>query len=233
MRSMALDAPDRTKTAVGHSAGEGAEVGRTRSGSEGKALSTDGNLKDLFTASRVIPLHSHWPEDLERAAKEIVEGCGSCAQAVLQVFLEGLEFDAPLVLRAAGGFHAGMLHSATCGIYSAGMMVLGLLVGRQDLNQGREGLHPILDPARVLFHNLESGFGSSSCLELSGLDFADPDLAPMQALEARSACHSLVGKGARIIADTLQELVSSGLMENPGDSPAEPHRGDPGFRSHD
>lgn len=176
----------------------------------------------LFTASRVIPLHPQWPRDVGRNAKSAVVDFGSCAQAVLAVFLESLEFDAPLVLKAAGGFHAGMLHSVTCGVYSAGMMVLGLLVGREDPRQGREGLHPIIDPARVLFKNLESEIGSSSCLETSGLDFADPDLCPVRALKARSACHSLVEKGAFTIARTLQDLIETGLLENPEGSTS-PH----------
>jgi hypothetical protein len=48
-----------------------------------------------------------------------------------------------LVTRSATAFLGGMLSSYTCGVHAAGLMVLGFLIGRQDIEEGLDGVFPI------------------------------------------------------------------------------------------
>jgi hypothetical protein len=149
-------------------------------------------------------------------ARNFVESYGSCTQAILFAFMDEFRIDEALVVRAAGAMHAGMLVSGTCGIFSAGMMILGLMIGRGQLKDGREGLVPIVFPAQALFCGLKSVLGSESCINLSGCDFRDPEAAlGFSTSGANRKCHRLVQMGAEAIAHGLQEMVTTEEIHNP------------------
>ncbi len=54
----------------------------------------------------------------------------SCSQAILAAFMGVFDVEDPFVMASAGALHGGMMASLTCGIYTSGLMVLGLLIGR-------------------------------------------------------------------------------------------------------
>jgi hypothetical protein len=131
--------------------------------------------------------------------------------------------DDPLVLRAAGGLHGGMVSSLTCGVVSAGMMVLGILMGRERLEEGMDGIFPIVLPGQELVARLSKRLGSTSCRELSGVDFTDLD----QALHFISSgdnhkCFDVVAEGTEEIARFLQELSERGELFRVGTEIAHP-----------
>ena len=171
-----------------------------------------------------VPTESDWPARVRARAHHNVSQYESCTQSIVAAFMDELGIDDPLVLRAAGGMHAGMVSSLTCGIVSAGMMVLGLLVGREKLEEGMDGIFPIVVPGQDLVARLEKRLGSTSCREISGVDFTDLDQAMRFISSGENAkCFEYVADGAEEIARFLQELAAKGELFRPGGAvPAAP-----------
>lgn len=141
----------------------------------------------------------------------------SCTQSILAAFMEELGIDDPLVMRAAGAMHGGMLCSLTCGIHTAGMMVLGLLIGREDIKEGMDGLFPVTVPGQQLMTRLNKRIGSHSCKELTGVDFSDLEKAmAFYSSKDHEKCYSLVAEGAEEIALFLKDLEADGDLFRPG-----------------
>jgi C_GCAxxG_C_C family probable redox protein len=160
-----------------------------------------------------VPTDPDWPARIRARAQHIVSTHESCTQSILAAFMEEFGIEDPLVLRAAGGMHGGMVSSLTCGIVSGGMMVLGLLMGRENLEEGLDGIFPIVIPGQDLVARLEKRFGSTSCKEISGVDFSDLNQA-MQFISSgeNSKCFDHVAAGAEEIARFLQELSAKGEL---------------------
>jgi C_GCAxxG_C_C family probable redox protein len=160
-----------------------------------------------------VPTESDWPAKVRARAHHNVSQYESCTQSIVAAFMDELGFDDPLVLRAAGGMHAGMVCSLTCGIVSAGLMVLGLLMGRENLEEGLDGIFPIVVPGQDLVARLEKRLGTTSCKELSGVDFTDLEAAMRFMSSGESnKCFDHVADGAEEIARFLQELSAKGEL---------------------
>jgi hypothetical protein len=170
-----------------------------------------------------IPRDPAWARKVREKAEKYVTQHEGCTQSILATFMEELGIDDPLVFRAAGAMQGGMLSSLTCGIHSAGMLVLGLLIGRQKLEQGMDGLFPVLVPAQDLIARLNQRLGSSSCRELSGVDFTNLEEAMrFIATGENHRCFTLVADGAEVIATFLQEMAERGELFRLQETPAEP-----------
>lgn len=76
-----------------------------------------------------IPQDPHWARIVREKAERTVTRHEGCAQSIVAAFMEELGIDEPMVFRVAGAMQGGMLSSLTCGVHTAGMMVLGLLMG--------------------------------------------------------------------------------------------------------
>ena len=101
------------------------------------------------------------------------------------------------------------------------MMVLGQLVGRENLEEGLDGLFPIVVPGQDLVARLEKRLGSTSCKEISGLDFTDLEAAMKFISSGENAkCFDHVAEGAEEIARFLQELSEKGELFRTGGSEA-------------
>ena len=160
-----------------------------------------------------LPESPDWVEKVKGKAFQNMSRHESCAQSILAAFLDELGIEAPLVLRAAGAFHGGMVSSLTCGIHAAGAMVLGLLIGREKLEGGLDGLLPIVVPAQELIKRLNKRLGSSSCRELTGVDFTDMEAAIRFYVAGENRkCFDRVAEGAEEIALFLKELEASGQL---------------------
>jgi len=139
--------------------------------------------------------------------------CQSCTQSVLASFMEELGVKDPLVMRCAGAMHGGMLCSYTCGVHVAGAMVLGLLMGRENLEQGLDGLFPIVLPAQELMMRLNGRLGSHSCKELTGVDFTDLNEAmKFMSSKEHDKCLERVAEGAEEIGLFLKQLEEKGEL---------------------
>jgi C_GCAxxG_C_C family probable redox protein len=160
-----------------------------------------------------LPKSSDWIKNVREKAAHNMKTHESCTQSILVAFMEELDIQGPQVIRAAGAFHGGMVSSMVCGIHTAGLMVLGMLVGRENLELGLDGLLPIVTPAQDLIKRLNRRLGSSSCKELTGVDFTDMEAAiNFYVTKENLKCIGLVEQGAEEIALFLQELEEGGLL---------------------
>ena len=154
------------------------------------------------------------PEGIDRLGQKAMANMrryDNCTQSILAAFLETLDMEAPMLMRSAGAMFGGMASSLTCGIHTAGLMVLGLFMGRENIKQGLDGLFPIILPAQDLVHQLNLVMGSHSCRELTGIDFTDLNQAiRFRASEGHARCVARVGEGAKEIARFIQQLDTQG-----------------------
>ena len=105
------------------------------------------------------------------------------------------------------------MSSMTCGVHTAGLMILGLLVGRGKLESGFDGMLPIIMPAQLMVRKLTESIGGHSCLAMTGVDFTDLEAAMTYKLsEDHERCVGRVGNGAQIIAELLQDLDRKGEL---------------------
>jgi C_GCAxxG_C_C family probable redox protein len=170
-----------------------------------------------------IPQDPGWARNVREKAERYVTQHDGCTQSIVATFMEELGIDDPLVFRAAGAMQGGMLCSLTCGVHSAGILILGLLIGRQKLEQGMDGLFPVVAPAQDLIARLNQRLGSSSCRELSGVDFTNLEEAMrFIATGENHRCFSLVADGAEVIATFLQEMAASGQLFRLQETAAQP-----------
>ena len=103
-----------------------------------------------------LPNSPEWIDRVREKAFQNMSRHESCAQSILAAFMDELAIEDPRVIRAAGAFHGGVVSSLTCGIHLGGAMVLGLLVGREKLEGGLDGLMPIVVPAQDLVKRLKA-----------------------------------------------------------------------------
>ena len=172
----------------------------------------------------IVPTDPEWPARVRAQAHHNMSHYEGCTQSIVAAFMDELRIVNPLLLRAAGGMHGGMVCSLTCGIVSAGMMVLGLFMGRENIEEGMDGIFPIVMPGQDLVARLEKRLGSTSCREISGVDFTDLDQAMHFISSGENAkCFEYVADGAEEIARFLQELAAKGeLFRTGGAVPAAP-----------
>ncbi len=163
-----------------------------------------------------LPKSPDWVARIKEKAFSNMKQHESCTQSILAAFMDELGIDDRLVIRAAGAFHGGIVCSYTCGIHAAGAMVLGLLIGREALERGLDGLLPIVGPTQELMARLNRRLGSSSCKELTGVDFTDMEAAiGFYARGENEKCIERVAEGAEEIASLLKELEAKGQLFRP------------------
>ena len=161
----------------------------------------------------ILPQSSDWTSKVKERALRNMMQYESCTQSILAAFMEELGIRDPLVIRSAGALHGGMVCSLTCGVHIAGAMVLGLLMGREKLEQGLDGLIPILIPAQELMMRLTKRLGSHSCKELTGVDFTDLDEAiRFYSSKDHEKCLERVAEGAEEIGLFLRNLEEKGQL---------------------
>ena len=165
------------------------------------------------TDTGTIPQDPQWPDLMKTRTVDYLKRYDSCTQSILWAFMQELGMENRMVLRAGGAMQGGMMSSLTCGVHTAGLMILGLLVGRERLESGLDGMMPIILPAQDLVQTLTARIGGHSCLEMTGVDFTDLEAAMVYKLSAdHEKCVDRVGEGARVIAESLQNLSRRGEL---------------------
>ncbi len=165
-----------------------------------------------------LPDSQDWVSRMSQTARTNMKEYHSCTQSILAAFMEAVGLDEPWVMRSAGALHGGMLTSLTCGVHTAGMMILGLVMGRERIEEGLDGMMPVLMPAQELMDRLNKVVGGHSCLELTGVDFSDLNQAiTFMGSDAYEKCLARVEDGAREIGLFLLNLNERGeLFQAPG-----------------
>jgi len=161
----------------------------------------------------VVPTDPQWPEQMATRATTYLKQYDSCTQSILWAFMEALGMQNRMVLRTGGAMQGGMMSSLTCGVHTAGLMILGMLVGRERLESGLDGMMPIILPAQRMVKSLTGRIGGHACLEMTGVDFTDLEAAMTYKLsDDHERCVDRVGDGARAIAELLQDLDAEGAL---------------------
>ncbi|MFH2127223.1 MAG: C-GCAxxG-C-C family protein [Pseudomonadota bacterium] len=111
----------------------------------------------------------------ERINKDAAR-CHGCGQVVVQSFLDQMGVEDRLLSKASSPFFAGLaLTGNTCGALLGPLMMLGMVFGRGDINQGLPALLENIRPMRKLIKIfLEKNQGQIDCGAITGVDMADP-----------------------------------------------------------
>jgi C_GCAxxG_C_C family probable redox protein len=161
----------------------------------------------------VLPDGDEWILRVKDRAFENMKRHDGCAQVIVDAFMQEWAMHNPWVTRSATAFLGGMLSSYTCGVHVAGLMVLGLLIGRENIEEGLDGVFPIAMPGQELIRRLNDKIGSHSCKELTGVDFTDLNAAlAFHASKAHEKCFTRVADGAEEIALFIKELDQKGEL---------------------
>lgn len=170
------------------------------------------NLK-IQTQEILLPAGDQWISRVKERAYENMKRYDGCAQVIVDVFMQEWKMHDPWVTRSAAAFLGGMLSSYTCGVHVAGLMILGLLMGRDNIEDGIDGIFPVAIPGQQLIQRLNAKIGSHSCRELTGVDFTDLNQAlAFQASKEHEKCFARVADGAEEIALFIRELNQKGEL---------------------
>jgi len=165
------------------------------------------------TREIVLPDGDEWILRVKEKAFENMKRHDGCAQVIVDAFMQEWGMHDPWVTRSATAFLGGMLSSYTCGVHAAGMMVLGLLIGRENIEEGLDGIFPIAVPGQELIQRLNARIGSHSCRELTGVNFTDLNAAlEFHASKAHEKCLVRVADGAEEIALFIKGLNQKGEL---------------------
>ncbi len=127
-----------------------------------------------------------------------------CSQAVVATFQELLDMEDELLFKAAGPLCAGLGSGKSCGALAGGVMVLGMVHGRAHLEEGLAGLLKGFVLSQTLVKRFEQEFGTTTCYEISGVDWTDMEAVNRSmSSESVEKCSQLVGKTAAMVAELL------------------------------
>lgn len=146
---------------------------------------------------------------LAQNVKETLSDSGNCAQTAFAVLQEEFELEGGEILKALTPFPGIALRGETCGAVTGSLMALGLVYGRDELNDWR-GYIASLPPARRFCRRFAEQHASTDCTrilkEKLGREF---DLADrIEALEYATsggpdACVEVVASAVQIAAELL------------------------------
>jgi len=174
-------------------------------------------ISKIVSVDISLPDDDGWIIRVKDRAFDNMKRYDGCTQAIVSAFMEEVGLEDPWVMRSATAFLGGMLSSYTCGIHTAGLMVLGLLMGRENIEEGLDGIFPIAGPGQELVRRLNGRLGSHSCRELTGVDFTDLNQAmAFHTSKDHDKCIARVADGAEEIAHFLIELNEKGDLFRPG-----------------
>ena len=122
---------------------------------------------------------SDFREDLKKRAFEAEMTYHGCAQATLKPFLDIFEIENDAVVMATSPFAGGLaLTGNNCGALTGGLIVLGLLYGRKDFDEGLEGIVAGVRPMRKLVRYFEEKHKTVDCRDITKTDISDPIKGP-------------------------------------------------------
>jgi C_GCAxxG_C_C family probable redox protein len=146
----------------------------------------------------------------EKAAKYLAISM-NCAQTSFVTLKERFNLDDGAILKALTPFPGVALRGETCGAVIGSMMALGLIYGRETLDD-LQGFLASLPPARKFCYRFEKELGSTMCGDIleakfgKRYDLADPaQVAEWQAAGALDKCTAVVRSAVRIAAQIIME----------------------------
>jgi C_GCAxxG_C_C family probable redox protein len=150
---------------------------------------------------------------LAQKAKDALTRCANCAQASFAVLQDEFNLEGKDILKALTPFPGIALRGETCGAVIGSLMAIGLVYGREDLDDWK-GYIASLPSARKFCKTFEEKHGSTSCETIIqgklGRKFNLADHT--EALEYASsggpqACGEVVASAVLIAADALRQKI--------------------------
>lgn len=152
-------------------------------------------------------------ERLASKVEETLPMCGNCAQTAFLSLQEEFDLGGEEILKALTPFPGIALRGETCGAVTGGLMILGLVYGRdkENLNNWQAYLRS-LPPTRKFCHRFVQEFGSTMCGQIIEAEFGRSfDLAdPVEAMQwfecgAVEKCGRVIKKGVELAAEIILE----------------------------
>jgi C_GCAxxG_C_C family probable redox protein len=124
-----------------------------------------GNLED---GKMLVKTNSEQREHIINSSKCYAARGFLCSESVLLAVSEWLNIESELIPRIATGFGAGVGgYGSLCGALSGGIISLGLKLGRDYPEKGKQKAYWF---ARELIEKFETEFGYTTCRELTECD---------------------------------------------------------------
>ena len=150
-------------------------------------------------------------EDARRFEYEY-HGCGQCTLLALQ---KNLNIGSDLTFKMTGPLVVGIgAMGETCGAFLAGVLAMGLIWGREKIEDGPEATLPALPPTRKFFRAFQNEFGSLTCREIQksrlGKSYNLADSEEYQAFQKEGGyevASGIVSKTARMAAEIILERL--------------------------
>ncbi|MEA1922541.1 MAG: C-GCAxxG-C-C family protein [Pseudomonadota bacterium] len=144
----------------------------------------------------------------EKVAKHLLIS-RNCAQTSFVSLQEQFGLEGGTILKALTPFPGVALRGETCGAVIGSLMALGLIFGREELDD-QEGFSASLIPAREFCHRFEKELGSTMCSDIlesefgKRYDLTDPlQVAEWQAAGSLDKCTAVVKKATQIVAEII------------------------------
>ena len=142
-----------------------------------------------------------------------------CSQTTLAALIEAFGVGGPDLLRASTCLAGGVaLHGNVCGVLTGGLMMIGYLAGRDDLQMFNQ-YQRAMDSGKILYERFEEKFGTVHCPEIHKLKFGRPfnlldqkerDELHGKLAETDDGCQAVARDGARMTAELIVDLLKQG-----------------------
>lgn len=149
--------------------------------------------------------------ELDKKASEYLEISGNCAQSSFLALQEHFGLDGGPILKALTPFPGLAFRGEVCGTVVGCTMALGLVFGRERLDDWGGYIHSI-PPVRAFFRHFKREVGSIACGDVVESEFGERfDLVePAETKRwlkagALEKCAEVLGKGVRIAAEIILE----------------------------
>jgi C_GCAxxG_C_C family probable redox protein len=151
------------------------------------------------------------PVMLAQKARDTLTKTGNCAQTCFAVLQEEFDLEGDAILKALTPFPGIALRGETCGAVTGSLLALGLLFGREDLEDWR-GYLASLPSARRFCRRFEEAHGSTMCRHIletklgRQFDLADRTEALEYATSGGpQACGEVVATAVTIASELIEK----------------------------
>ncbi len=127
----------------------------------------------------------------------------NCAESTLYGLAKYLEIDSALVPRMATPFGGGLgRNGLLCGSLAAGIMALGIVYGRDSVDEERAPAYEAVDR---LLEKFKAKHGKLNCLEITGLDLKKTAPTDDEKLRVHeNICKPLVEKVCQWVIEDIE-----------------------------
>jgi len=150
---------------------------------------------------------------LTQKVNETLDRSKNCAQTAFAVLQQEFDLDGGPILKALTPFPGIALRGETCGAVVGCLMAIGLVYGRDDLDDWK-GYLASLPPSRRLCRRFEEEYGSTACADLlearlgHRYDLANRvDALKYAAAGGKKTCGKMIAGAVQIAAEIIGKKV--------------------------